>query len=111
MGYIYRQRQRVGIYLSSEAACRACGLWWVCNELGTIMNVIQRIQSIGGEYSSTIGDMLQMEEHDRDSFVNALSDKFADSPQLQYILAVLWARVTSLLMMCLVLKRFFELRG
>jgi hypothetical protein len=53
------------------------------------MNVIQKIQSIGGEYNCAIGDMLHLETHKRDSFVNSLVDRFADSPQLQYILEML----------------------
>ncbi|KAL7480620.1 hypothetical protein ACHAW6_013364 [Cyclotella cf. meneghiniana] len=57
-------------------------------QLSAIMNVIQRLQLSGGE-SSAVGDMLHMEENQKHSFVNALSAKYSDGPQLQYTLAML----------------------
>ncbi|KAL3797631.1 hypothetical protein HJC23_013463, partial [Cyclotella cryptica] len=58
-------------------------------QLGTIMNIIQRVQISGGENNCAVGDMLHMEETQQISFVKALSAKFSDCPQLQYILAIL----------------------
>ncbi|KAL7517422.1 hypothetical protein ACHAWX_002346 [Stephanocyclus meneghinianus] len=57
-------------------------------QLSAIMNIIQRLQVYGGE-SSAVGDMLNMEENQENSFVNALSTKYSDGPQLQYTLAML----------------------
>lgn len=58
-------------------------------QISTIMNIIQRIQSSGGECSCTMGDMLQMEETSDDSFVKNLTSQFSDGPQLQYTMAML----------------------
>ena len=58
-------------------------------QLSSIMNTIQRIQSSGGEDSCAMGDMLRMEENCQDSFVKFLLDKFSDGAQLQYTMAML----------------------
>ena len=73
-------------------------------KLTTIMNVIQRIQSLVGEYSYAMGDMLNMNQNKQQnpnrkkdiSFVEALTSTFASKdtppsqpPQLQYLLAML----------------------
>ena len=55
-------------------------------QLGNIMILLQRIQSSD---SCAMGDMLQLAENRKDSFLNALTSKFADGAQLQYILAML----------------------
>ena len=56
-------------------------------QLGNIMNILQRIQTSD---SCAMGDMLQAEQIEH-SFVNVLTAKFADGAQLQYILAMLRA--------------------
>jgi hypothetical protein len=58
-------------------------------QLSYIMNIIQRIQSAGGEYSCAMGDMLQMEEKQSKSFLKTLTSRFSDGPQLQYTMAML----------------------
>ena len=63
--------------------------------LGSIMNIIQRIQSSGGEHNFAMGDMLQLQENANDSFVKALTAKFSNGPQLQYTLAMLRGFPTS----------------
>lgn len=64
--------------------------------LTSIMNAIQNIQAALGEYSCALGDMLDKEQNEQDSFVNTLRSTFiakdasqSQPPQLQYLLAML----------------------
>ena len=65
-------------------------------KLTNIMNTIQKIQEALGEYNCALGDMLDKEQNEQDSFVNALRSTFTSKdvsqqqpPQLQYLLAML----------------------
>lgn len=66
-------------------------------QLTSIMNAIQNIQTALGEYNCALGDMLDKEQNDPDSFVNTLRSTFvtkdnasqSQPPQLQYLLAML----------------------
>ena len=66
------------------------------DELTNIMDTIQNIQAALGEYNYALGDMLEKEGSEPDSFVSILRSLFTsiDSshqqpPQLQYLLAML----------------------
>ncbi|KAL7548793.1 hypothetical protein ACHAWF_012068 [Thalassiosira exigua] len=64
-------------------------------QLSNIMTLIENIQSLAGEYSCALGDMLSLDDNELGdaSFVSALRTKFesevAPPPQLQYLLAML----------------------
>jgi len=65
-------------------------------KLTNIMNTIQSIQASLGEYNCALGDMLDNERNEEESFVHTLRSTFTSKdssqqqpPQLQYLLAML----------------------